>query len=163
MFGGASNFIQSNLWAPEVPVYNGLVFSSLEPPQIISTFEPLINVDFGGLRGMLLPYLTRIVIYMVSDHRPIIGIGFFYTNRSIRFGDTNGVQLSFLINGPEGERISDISITVDDPPDRICSLEVCNHSSLGFLIADNTIPLRYRQLTVAICCLLAFIGGLSYL
>lgn len=131
LFDSTSDLIQSHLWTPRIPIYAGLVLSSLEPQQTGSTFEPLINIDFGGLRGKLLSSLTRMVIYMVGDYSPIIGVRFFYTDKSVEFGNSGGVALSFLIDGPNGERISDIEMTVGDLQDGIGgigSLKVCSRS-----------------------------------
>lgn len=62
---------------------------------------------------------------MVSDICPIIGIGLFYTNGYATIGSSGECELSFLIDGPGGERITDIDIIVGSPKRTMNGLEVC--------------------------------------
>jgi hypothetical protein len=117
-------FIESHLWIPQVPTYKSLLVSTLEPARASRAFQPLIDIDFGGLRGILLASLTRIVVHMASDECPIIGMEFFYPDRGIQFGHRGESEISFLIDGPGGERITGIAIAIDDPDLGIRGLQV---------------------------------------
>jgi hypothetical protein len=67
---------------------------------------------------------------MVSTFCPIIGIDVFYTDRSIRLSNGGGTELSFFIDGPGGERITSMEVTVNDPEAGVCGLQVWTHNSI---------------------------------
>jgi hypothetical protein len=120
-----SSFIQSRLWIPQTPTHKGLVISSLDPARSYFPFEPFIDMDFGGPQGTHLASLTRIVAHMVSGECPIIGMEFFYgDNKSTRFGSGGKSEISFLIDGPGGERIIGVEMSIDQPAWGMCSLKV---------------------------------------
>ena len=113
--GVAADLTQSRLWVPQAPSHENLTISTLEPICEYSSLEPLVNIDFGGSHGILLLFLKRIVVHMGSDRCPIIGMEFFYTGRSVKFGSGGGTEMSFLIDGPGGERVTGMEVTVHDP------------------------------------------------
>lgn len=118
------NSDQSDLWIPRVPTYKNFEISTLEPPRYSHASKVLLDIDFGGRHGVLLSSLTRIVVHMVSDPRPIIGIDVFYTDRGMRLGSGGGTEISFLIDGPGGERITSMGVTVNDPAVGVRDLQV---------------------------------------
>ncbi|KAI2904008.1 hypothetical protein CBS63078_5839 [Aspergillus niger] len=113
----------SQLWAPHAPMYEGLFVSLLLPPEPPRAFEPLSNMDFGGPGGM----------------------GYHYADgKSVFFGSTGGCAISIPINGPDGERISGVSI-VEDNRDLVQSeglggLQVSTNYGRSVILA----PLCYR-------------------
>lgn len=138
--------MQSHLWIPRVPTHENLAVGVLEPSKVPRAFRPLFDFDFGGHHGVLLSSLTRIVVRMVSNSCPIIGIDIFYTDRCIRFdsGWRGGTELSFFIGGPGGERITSMEITFNDPESGVRGLQVWTHNFI------NTSP-RKRLLTLSVC------------
>ncbi|KAL5041593.1 hypothetical protein BDW71DRAFT_201251 [Aspergillus fruticulosus] len=111
--------IQSHLWMPAVPHHDGVDLSTLLPPQNALPFAPLISIDFGAPGGLGLAELTRLVFYMGFDPNPIRGVKAVYANGVSRlFGSGNGSELSFCIDGPNGERVVKIAVLhrVDDTP-----------------------------------------------
>jgi hypothetical protein len=119
-----SNFSESCLWIPQAPAHQGLTISALEPSQAPRPFDPLINIDFGGPHGVLLASLTRLVVHMVSEFRPIVGLEFVYNNRSIKFGLGGVAEISALIDGQGGERIINVEVVIDDPKSGMRGLQV---------------------------------------
>ena len=102
---------ESHLWKPHLPGHEDLEISSLLPPQPPQDFEQLVNIDFGGTRGLLLGSLTRIAFHMASSPCPLIGIEICYSDgKSIHYGSHGGCGISFFIDGPRGERINQIGI-----------------------------------------------------
>lgn len=107
----------SYLWIPRAPTNTRLTLSSLSPDHIrvpLLPFEPLVDIDFGGLQGERLGSLTRIVAHMVAKSQPITGLEFFYLDGSIMFGCRGHCEISFLIDGPGGERITDAKVLIYD-------------------------------------------------
>ncbi|KAL3485009.1 hypothetical protein BJX62DRAFT_243400 [Aspergillus germanicus] len=110
--------IQKYLWTPHPPLYETTTFGPLLPAQYDKGFGPLIgplrNIDFGGPGGRLLDKLTRMVFYMDTMSTPFIGVECHYVDHETRcFGDTTkagACEISFLIDGPAGERISHVNL-----------------------------------------------------
>ncbi|KAF4502562.1 hypothetical protein FAGAP_1204 [Fusarium agapanthi] len=92
-------------------------------PDVVTMFTPtvdepafILNMDFGGPSGSLLPLLTRVAIFHDDLNQTVKGLGFYYTDGTEReFGfrevlthcrhrDTT-LELSLPIDGPAGERI----------------------------------------------------------
>lgn len=67
-----SSCVQSHLWTPHPPRHEDLRISALLPPQPSRAFEPLINIDFGGPRGLLRGSLTRLAFHMASSPHPLV-------------------------------------------------------------------------------------------
>ncbi|KAL2817020.1 hypothetical protein BDW59DRAFT_182360 [Aspergillus cavernicola] len=71
---------QSHLWVPCPPTYDSLQLSALYPPLPILSFEPLLNIDFGGPGGLYLSRLTELVCYMGYDPHPVLGMKAIYAD-----------------------------------------------------------------------------------
>lgn len=112
----------SYLWTPKFPEHKDLFVDSIQPPR--SAAFAVVDVDFGGPNGKYLTSLTRVVLHMMSAEMPIIGMQFFYTNMSFKFGIGGQTELSFIIDGPGGERIDDVEIIVDDPGHHMRGIQV---------------------------------------
>lgn len=104
--------MQSALWAPHPPSENDLKFSPLLPLSDSSrAFDPLMNIDFGGPKGVRLGLLTRLTFHMTAHPMPLVGIEIFYSDgNSSLYGTRGGCELSFFIDGPKGECIDHIDI-----------------------------------------------------
>lgn len=109
-----SSCVQSHLWTPHPPRHEDLIFSTLLPSQPSRAFEPRINIDFGGSRGLLLGSLTRLAFHMASSPYPLVGIEIFYSDgKSVLFGSNSGCEISLFVNGSNGERINQVGILQD--------------------------------------------------
>ena len=109
-----SSGVQSHLWTLHPPRQEDRTISALLPSQPSRAFEPRINIDFGGSRGLLLGSLTRLVFHMASSPYPLIGIEIFYSDgKSVLFGSNSGCEISFFVNGSNGERINQVGILED--------------------------------------------------
>jgi hypothetical protein len=105
--------VASTLWVPDVPRHKR-IFSELTPNHLPRSTFALLDIDFGGLQGSLLGLLTRMVVFVSTSPCPIAGMEFFYTDGSTRsFGMRGQSEISFYLDGPGGERISEV-IFVDD-------------------------------------------------
>ena len=92
-----SSGVQSHLWTLHPPRQEDRTISALLPSQPSRAFEPRINIDFGGSRGLLLGSLTRLVFHMASSPYPLIGIEIFYSDgKSVLFGSNSGCEISFF-------------------------------------------------------------------
>ncbi|KAL1982089.1 hypothetical protein VTN96DRAFT_1744 [Rasamsonia emersonii] len=73
------------------------------------TFNRILNINFGGTRGENLKKLTRIVVHMESRTAAFVGIMFEFDGQTpILCGKQGRTEVSFLISGPTGERISEV-------------------------------------------------------
>ncbi|KAE8358792.1 hypothetical protein BDV27DRAFT_137125 [Aspergillus caelatus] len=107
----------TGLWYPEIPPLSYHLQDDIFAGRNISLHEyrPLVYVMFGGRRGNLLKYLTRISVTV--SNAVIVGIDFFYTDHSpvkqlqacpsTASGD-DSVKIPFLIDGPGGERLTSL-------------------------------------------------------
>lgn len=117
--------IASHLWIPCIPPYKGLIVTAPQPLDVELPFDPLVNIDFGGECGIRLDYLTRMVAHMRTSSYPIIGLDFHYEHGYVdRFGCSGDSQISFFIDGPGGERISEVKVVVIDYVPGMSGLEV---------------------------------------
>ncbi|KAL4802581.1 hypothetical protein BDV18DRAFT_163983 [Aspergillus unguis] len=100
------------LWTPN-PLREGAVFGALLPSgnnAMSGAYSPLYNIDFGGGSGELLDSLTRVVFY-VDRSPPFNGVEFLYADGSVKiYGERRGCEISFLIDGPAGERIERVLV-----------------------------------------------------
>ncbi|KAL4746362.1 hypothetical protein BDW72DRAFT_197767 [Aspergillus terricola var. indicus] len=115
----SASHVHSHLWISAVPHQEGVDFSTLLPPQSALPFAPLISIDFGAPQGQGLAGLTRLVFCMGSGSDPMRGVKAVYANGVSRlFGSENGIELSFCIDGPNGERLTKIAILhrLDETP-----------------------------------------------
>ncbi|KAH7169296.1 hypothetical protein DER46DRAFT_635251 [Fusarium sp. MPI-SDFR-AT-0072] len=108
------------VWHPAAPQPD--VATVLPPTIDAASPQPsfILNMDFGGPSGSLLPLLNRIVVFLDSSvNFSIRGLGFYYTDGTEReFGfreilhDSRerslAIEQSLSINGPAGERITGV-------------------------------------------------------
>ncbi|QMW25474.1 hypothetical protein G4B84_000719, partial [Aspergillus flavus NRRL3357] len=99
----------TGLWYPEIPPSSYHLHDDVFAGRNISLhdYRPLVHVMFGGRRGSLLKYLTRISVTV--SNAAIVGIDFFYTDDSpvkhlqacpsTASGD-DSVKIPFIIDGP---------------------------------------------------------------
>ncbi|OJJ07411.1 hypothetical protein ASPVEDRAFT_142746 [Aspergillus versicolor CBS 583.65] len=115
-----ASHLQNQLWIPRPPTYDGLQLTPLYPEMEPPPFEPLLNVDFGGPGGAHLSELTGLVCYMGYDPHPLLGMQAIYADgRTVLFGSTHACEVYFTIAGPDGERVTEVSIFhgfVEFPP-----------------------------------------------
>lgn len=71
-------------------------------------------MDFGGEGGTLLGTLRRVIVRMISEFRPIVGFGFVFEDQILSFGESGETELSVVIDGPGGERITNACVVADD-------------------------------------------------
>ncbi|RBQ78652.1 hypothetical protein FVER14953_13187 [Fusarium verticillioides] len=101
-----------HVWHPAPPQPN--VVTVFTPPVDEHAF--ILNMDFGGPSGSLLPLLIRVALFVDDRHNAVKGLGFYYadgTEREFGFREvvTNcrqrdkTLELSVPIDGPAGERI----------------------------------------------------------
>lgn len=107
----------TGLWYPEIPPSSYHLHDDVFAGRNISLhdYRPLVHVMFGGRRGSLLKYLTRISVTV--SNAAIVGIDFFYTDDSpvehlqacpsTASGD-DSVKIPFIIDGPGGERLTSL-------------------------------------------------------
>ncbi|PWY71256.1 hypothetical protein BO83DRAFT_417870 [Aspergillus eucalypticola CBS 122712] len=99
------------IWTPYCPRDTSILLPQPQFPGYQS-FNRILNIDFGGTYGQRLGHLTRIVAHMLTAQSPIVGLSFYYDRLDpMHFGRQGMTEVSFLIDGPSGERIR--SVTVD--------------------------------------------------
>lgn len=92
-----SSCVQSHLWTLHPLRHEDLIIGTLLPSQLSRAFESLINIDFGGPRGLLLRSLTRLAFHMASSPYPLIGTEVFYSDgKSVLFRSNSGCEISFF-------------------------------------------------------------------
>ncbi|KAL4801251.1 hypothetical protein BDV18DRAFT_167591 [Aspergillus unguis] len=72
------------------PQYEGSTTSPLLPTQPSHAFEPLINIDFGGQKGLWLESFTSLTVYFVAPPYPIVGIEIRHNNDQSMFSTNYG-------------------------------------------------------------------------
>ena len=112
------------LWTPCCPRDTTMVPT---PKRIVrQSFQPVLNIDFGGAGGQNLEKLTRIVVHMYSRRDAIVGFTFYFIGQKpLLRGRQGNIEISFFINGPEGERISSVSFEDPSKVVGIGLLQVC--------------------------------------
>ncbi|KAF4446730.1 hypothetical protein F53441_9664 [Fusarium austroafricanum] len=118
--------IKPAVWHPVEPAA-GLVTI---PPVTAIDESPnpayILNMDFGGTDGSLLPLLSRIVVFHDEKYDALKGLGFSYTDGNYReYGVTEhisssrerwgAVEQSLSIDGPGGERIIGVGFYMLNP------------------------------------------------
>jgi hypothetical protein len=98
-----------NLWKPCAPSRGVTLLNSLIPEY--QAHRCMMNMSFGGPIGEDLQYLTRMVFHIHSCERFIAGLSFEYLNAPpLHYGTRGNFEVSFLIRGPEGERIVEVVV-----------------------------------------------------
>ena len=154
----------SQLWLSCPPRHGKLALSTLLPPQSSLNFEPLdnillprwslafnplVNFDFGGPKGVSLGCLMRLAFYMRACPFPLVGIEAFYScGRSRLFGLRDGCVLSIFVNGPAGERINHIRIFEDSPDDDDPPSNTLDGLQVSHLVPQNSCTMLIMTLGV---------------
>ncbi|GKZ17757.1 hypothetical protein AbraIFM66951_010837 [Aspergillus brasiliensis] len=113
-----------HLWEPRILRHGGIVVRPILPLKASRTFNPLLNFDFGGYRGRHLRFLTRLQFHLTHDRHPLIGLAAHYSNgSSVHCGSLGGNVMSIFLDGPKGERVTQIRI-LKDPAVRLVGLQV---------------------------------------
>ncbi|KAK2759508.1 hypothetical protein FQN54_002987 [Arachnomyces sp. PD_36] len=138
----------SYIWTPTIPKYHNLFLSPLKISKPARS-DALFNFDFGGPRGEMLASLTRIVLHM--SFRWITGMELFYDDReSIMIGNP-GAELSFVIDGPGGERITDVEVATDTTRFGVVGLKLFTSHGRNKLLASMRTQIsghrRFTKLT----------------
>ena len=114
--------IPQHLWTPTYPEKKPLV-PVLERLRH-QTFQLTVNMDFGSDGN--LQKLTRIVAHMEQVTAPIVGFTFHFIDKEpLFYGRRGWTEVSFLIRGAEGERITSVTYEQTTPTFGIFSLQVC--------------------------------------
>lgn len=108
-------FYDNKVWKSCIPYHLIDPGNMIPRPQKVPDKLPLVNIDFGGADGQLLCCLVRISIIFRLDWGCIMGMEFHYNNNqpSRLYGRTGGVEKTFPIDGPGGERIIRIDVGDD--------------------------------------------------
>ena len=87
-------------------------------------FNRFLNIDFGGERGEKLAHLSRVVAHISKPQCPILGLSFYFVGlEPLHFGRQGMIEMSFLIDGPKGERIQ--GVAYDRRSDVVVALRLC--------------------------------------
>ncbi|KAI1453037.1 hypothetical protein F4805DRAFT_444983 [Annulohypoxylon moriforme] len=109
------------IWNPNIPTATPTwLFSQYLPTQY---FNLCLNMDFGGLNGRLLKLLVRVDVLMGGYPSVFLGICFIYSDGNERLygresfrnsvediASTPSIRQCFLIDGPRGELMNEITI-----------------------------------------------------
>ena len=118
----------SYLWQSERPSYDNLRIYQFQPDNVGTPYRPLMNIDFGGPNGEWLDSLVSMEVHVSSEFSPILGMTFNYTDKTLQFGKcSSDRKLTFSVNGPGGERITEVvgSTTGNSDASCIYGLTVC--------------------------------------
>jgi hypothetical protein len=113
-----TNLIQQ-VWHPAAPQPDVVIIPPITAIPTAPQPAFILNIDFGGPSGSLLPLLNRIAIFHDDRNASIKGLGFYYTDGTEReFGVRqvlwntrerwSCIEQSLFINGPAGERITGV-------------------------------------------------------
>ncbi|KAJ0417371.1 hypothetical protein BJY00DRAFT_289777 [Aspergillus carlsbadensis] len=138
--------IESYMWIPHPPLYKALTIGPLlsgpsgrtatehNPP-----VHPLCSIDFGGPGGAFLSTLTRLVFRM-EHATPFVGVECHYRDQPPRiFGNTSSTacELSFLIDGSAGERITRVDLLLGRRSMRAIQISTNHGRSAPFGTIEN--------------------------
>ncbi|KAL4967495.1 F-box protein [Aspergillus stella-maris] len=148
-------------WTPCRPSHRHKVLVPDERPNLrANTYRtrdclhsPVKNIDFGGRDGQLLARLERIVVYLHvqndmmgrrSDSSLVQGIETWYAGGEKRFwGEAKGCALSFLIDGPAGERITKVEVLFCKNDSGVVGLRVSTNHDRRYSFAPVQEHLHY--------------------
>jgi hypothetical protein len=112
----------TGLWYPDLPPpshhLHDDTFAGRQIP--LQEYRPLVHIMFGGLKGHMLQYLTRISVTVSKT--AIIGINFYYSDdapverlQACPATATHDytAEIPFNIDGPAGERLTGIHADMD--------------------------------------------------
>ncbi|KAE8165221.1 hypothetical protein BDV40DRAFT_259020 [Aspergillus tamarii] len=111
----------SYLWQSERPSYDNLRIYQFQPDNVGTPYRPLMNIDFGGPNGEWLDSLVSMEVHVSSEFSPILGMTFNYTDKTLQFGKcSSDRKLTFSVNGPGGERITEVVGSTTGNSDASC-------------------------------------------
>lgn len=90
------------------------------------SFNPTLNLDFGGSHGERLPRLTRIVAHLYDRLVPFVGLTFYFEDEVLHFGRQGSMEASSFIDGPREELISSVRSEKSVKSGKVVSLRVLN-------------------------------------
>ncbi|KAI1100991.1 hypothetical protein F4804DRAFT_344309 [Jackrogersella minutella] len=117
------------IWNPNIPefhpIWNFPKPVNSRPFNSAQSFNLCLNMDFGGPGGQLLQSLVRLDVFIAECPSVILGMSFIYCDGSERFYGrkrsrdsldsrhvTPAVRQSFIIDGPHGEVMTNITVTI---------------------------------------------------
>ncbi|PYI09436.1 hypothetical protein BO78DRAFT_308434 [Aspergillus sclerotiicarbonarius CBS 121057] len=96
------------------------------------TFNRFLNINFGGVHGRRLTHLTRIVGHMFTSQAPLVGLSFYYDQQDpLHFGRQGMTEVSFIIDGPTGERIERVTYEQASTSQGIVTLHLLSNFGNG--------------------------------
>lgn len=149
-----SAFYNSYIWKPRIPLHLTAeeLTPSLRPPP---KSGPIFNIDFGGTDGGYLSHLIRISAIIDGEPWGIIGLEFFYDNGlSSLYGRIGGLERTYQIDGPAGERVVGVDAecsAADDDITRLYSLKVRQAACFFLRLEDTTCALNILSLQLPVC------------
>ncbi|KAJ9272891.1 hypothetical protein DTO212C5_1152 [Paecilomyces variotii] len=111
------------IWTPDYPRATSLIPKPSNLPY--QSYNPNLNIDFGGPAGQRLGKITRMAAHMKDETAAFVGFTFDYDgDSSILYGRQGRIEVSFVLNAAEGERISEITYEQASSSIGIWSLQV---------------------------------------
>ncbi|BCR96635.1 uncharacterized protein AKAW2_21575S [Aspergillus luchuensis] len=107
--------VASHLWMPPVPLYGSSIISPLLPCRPSGPFNPLLHFDFGFRGGSGLEKLICLEFHMRFYRHPLVGMVAHYSDdKVLSCGVVGENVMSLPMNGPKGERVTQIRILRDN-------------------------------------------------
>ncbi|GLA15494.1 hypothetical protein AnigIFM62618_002035 [Aspergillus niger] len=105
----------SHLWMPPVSLHMSSFISPLLPCRPSGPFNPLLNFDFGGRRGLRLRDLTTLEFHLRFHRHPLVGMVARYSHGNVvKCGVVGENVMSFFLDSSNGERITQIRVLRDN-------------------------------------------------
>ncbi|KAI2845638.1 hypothetical protein CBS11852_1982 [Aspergillus niger] len=105
----------SHLWMPPVSLHMSSFISPLLPCRASGPFNPLLNFDFGGRRGLRLRDLTTLEFHLRFHRHPLVGMVARYSHGNVvKCGVVGENVMSFFLDSSNGERITQIRVLRDN-------------------------------------------------
>lgn len=112
------------VWTPRCPRETCLIPDISNLPYQV--YNPILNMDFGGTTGNKLGKITRIAAHMEDITAAFVGFTFDYDgDTSTLYGRQGRIEVSFVLNALEGERITVVTYEQASTSIGLWSLEVC--------------------------------------
>ncbi len=109
--------IRYNLWTPTIPAHP-CYFESVGGPPLDRNFHPLLNIDLLRCEpnNTSASEIEKIVAILRGREFSDTFRGFlvyFSDGSHVLYGKRDGVEVSFPIQGKQGERVSEVRVNVD--------------------------------------------------
>ncbi|KAL2867742.1 uncharacterized protein BJX67DRAFT_387638 [Aspergillus lucknowensis] len=141
--GMAHQWPAQAMWMPSYP--RETVSLVPQPQPKFHHFNPVLNVNFGGPHGEMIPRLTRIVTHLLDIRAPIVGLSFYRDDQShIHFGKQGSMEVSSFIDGPGGEVISGAIVEMLDA--RVILIRMRTNLGREFSLGCHEMVGEYRPL-----------------